>query len=271
MKSLKLACVAVALVLLGCGKSSEEKAASSESADSASAPTDTSDVAFPSAIDSTLTGRGFQVVQDRRVPSQQSGRTASTVVYQSADGTRGGVLYVQRPIGGGPEDVVWHWYFGEAAPDSAQVVEISGDGLWDIRVFMAGGKTLDLIQRQSFTLMGPPFGTAIAVNGAALAPSELWKCFDGSDTTVWEAPSSNASIEFLNPLRAPLSEVDVRLGDRKRPGTLEIYAGSSKVQTIDLAATSEPQRFQLDAAVRDAPMIRVEVKSGTEISEMGIR
>jgi hypothetical protein len=271
MRTLKLVCVGAALVLFGCGKSGEKKAASDEATDSSSARAEAAVVYHPSAIGSTLTRQGFRVVADRRVPSQHSGRTASAVVYQSADGAEGGVLYVERPDGGGLEDAVWHWYFSETAPDSAQVEEINGDGLWDIRVFAKGGKTIDLIQRQSFTLMGPPLGTAVAVDGAASSPPDQWKCFDGNGTTVWTVPSSDPYVEFLNPLRAPVTEIDIRLGERHRPDKLEVFAGKSKVQTIDLAATSDEQRFKLDAAVQNAASIRFQVKAGTEISEMEIR
>jgi hypothetical protein len=44
-----------------------------------------------------------------------------------------------------------------------------------------------------------------------------------------------------------------------RPTRLEIGDGAKKIQECDLAATLEEQRFQLDAAVKSLPTIRVTV------------
>jgi len=267
MRSLKLLCVGIVLVLLACGKSGDRKAASG-AGDSTAA--DTSSSERPSAIAATLSAKGFRVMEDRHVPSQQSGRVASIVVYQTSDGSHGGVLYVQRPTGGGKEDVVWHEYFDESAPDSAAVTEINGDGLWDIRVFVKNGQPVDLVQRQSITLTGTPLGAPLAFDSKVPLPGDAWKCFDGDEMTSWKAPSADAAIELRNPLGAPVSEVDVRLGD-DHPGKLELYAGNSRVQEIDLAATTDAQRFKLNAGLRNASSIRLQVEGSPQISEMSIR
>src|SRR5262245_27712195 len=96
-----------------------------------------------------LEARGFTLVTTQKLQAQLSGRRATAAVYRTADGKAGGVVYMQR-MSNETENVTWHWYLTDGAPDSIQLAEINGDGLWDVRVFMAGGTTRDFIQGNSF-------------------------------------------------------------------------------------------------------------------------
>lgn len=217
-----------------------------------------------------LQAKGFRIAWIRRAPAQLSGHRATTAVYRSEDGARGGVLYMQRATD--EEGVTWHWYFADAAPDSVQVIEINGDGLWDARVFMSGGTTRDFIQGETFTLMTDR-SARFAMNGAASA-GESWKAFDGDTTTAWQAPASGAFIEIPLPMGAGSGELSVRVADGSRASKLEIFAGDKKVQDVPLEGSNEFQRIPLDPELQQAPSIRLVVEgpaATVAISELEIR
>lgn len=264
MKWMVLVCLALAVA--GCGKSQEKEAARDTAvpADSSSA----------SGVAGALATRGFAVVGERAAPSQRSGHRAALVTYRSADGVRGGVVYVLRPLDGTGEQVGWHWYFADAAPDSAALVEINRDGLWDARVYF-GGRALDMVQGEAFSLLGRGHAGAAAMNGASSSAADLWKCFDGDSTTAWRSPARKAFIELPLPLGAARAELDVQLAERNRPRSLDVYAGDRKLQSIDLPDGIMRQTYRLDPAARDAGAIRIEVKGGESdsvaISELEIR
>lgn len=221
---------------------------------STTAPLSTANAPFAPAI----TGKGYQVVQAKRFPAQVDARRATVVVYRATDGARGGILYV-RGFQEDPPRPVWHWYFGNAAPDSVMAIDINRDGLWDMRAFMVGGATQDFIQDTDFTFRGPERAALVAMNGSSSSPEGLWKMFDADTSTSWSAPSSGAYIEIPNPFGVESGQLSVRLAGGSRPGKLEIGDGAQKLQECDLAATVEEQRFQLDAAVRKLPVIRIQV------------
>ena len=104
---------------LSCGKSDQPKTAAETPKAAATADTAMTPANAPFAP--TITSRGYRIVQARRFPAQLSSRRASAVVYQSADGSNGGILYTQR-LPSGPDRVSWHWVFRDAAPDSIQPV-----------------------------------------------------------------------------------------------------------------------------------------------------
>jgi hypothetical protein len=218
-----------------------------------------------SALAPLLEAKGFRIASIRRVPAQLSGRRATAAVYRSADGTRGGVLYMQRATT--EEGVTWHWYFADGAPDSVQVLEINGDGLWDARVFMSGGTTRDFIQGETFTFMTDR-EARFAMNGAASA-GESWKAFDGDTATAWRAPQG-AYLDIPLPMGAGAGELSVRSG----AGKIELFAGDTKVQDVALQGLDEFQLVRLAPELQQAPSIRVVVggpeKTGA-ISELEIR
>lgn len=260
--------VCLAGVVLACGKSSEKK--------EAGAPGGAADstVAVPSAIGASLAAKGFKVVQDAPAPAQRGSRKASALVYQAAGRAGGGVVYVTRPVDGVVESVGWHWYFADAAPDSAVFTEINRDGLWDVRVYF-GERTVDMIQGESFSLLGGGHAGTAAMNGPSSAAGDLWKCFDGDSTTAWRSPKSGAFVEIPLPLGVERGELRVQLGEADRPSQLEVYAGERKIQTVKLADENTRQSFPLDPAVRDAASLRIEVEGGSgdavAISELEIR
>lgn len=217
-----------------------------------------------------ITAKGFEVAQARRFPAQVDARRAAVVVYNS--GNKGGVLYVrgfeteaQRPV--------WHWYFGDAAPDSVTALDINRDGLWDVRVFMAGGKTNDYVQDTDFSFTAAEHDGLFANNGASSNSKDLWKAFDADSSTSWTSPASGAYIDLPNPFGLEVGQLTVRVAGGSRPTRLEIGDGTKKIQDCDLESTSEEQRFQLDAAVKTLPVVRVTVVGkgkNVALSELGI-
>jgi hypothetical protein len=218
-----------------------------------------------------LEARGFQLVDSRRMPAQLSAHRGTAAIYRSTDGTRGGVLYMQRS-NVTTEGITWHWYFADGAPDSIQVVELNGDGLWDVRVYMAGGSTRDFIQGESFSLLAERDGR-FAMNGSA-SSGEAWKAFDGDTATAWQSSTREASIDVPLPLGLAKGEIAVRVASGSHARKLEIYTGEKKVQEIDLKPADGFQEIRLDEAVMDAPAIRIVVEGRDEtvaISELEIR
>lgn len=231
----------------------------------------TASVDSASTLAPLLEARGFQIVSIRRVPAQLSGRRATAAVYRSGDGARGGILYMQR-LKNEADGVSWHWYFADGAPDSLQMLEINDDGLWDVRVFMAGGTTRDFIQGETFSFMSDR-EAIFAMNGASSA-IESWKAFDGDTTTAWRAPSEGAFIDIPLPMGIGDGKLSVRVASGSRTNKLEIFAGDKKVQDVELQNTNEFQSIQLDAALQQVPAIRVVVEgpaATVAISELEIR
>jgi len=206
----------------------------------------------------TITGKGFQIAEARRFPAQVDARRAAVVVYRTPDATRGGILYVRAFENETPRPV-WHWYFDKAAPDSVTAVDINRDGLWDARVYMAGGKTVEFIQDKDFSFSGAEHDGLFANNGASSNREGLWKVFDADTSTSWQSPASGAYIEIPNPFGLETGQLSVREAGGSRPVRLEIGDGTKKIQDCDLESTAEEQRFQLDAAVKALPVIRITV------------
>lgn len=245
---------------LACSKKKEgEEAVNKETppattAGTAAGPLTTGNAPFAPVI----IARGYRVVQAKRFPAQVDARRATVVVYCSADNARGGILYV-RGFQDDPPRPTWHWYFGNAAPDSVMAVDINRDGLWDVRAFMAGGATQEFIQEKDFTFRGSERGGLAAMNGAASSTEGMYRAFDADTSTAWQAPSAGAYLEVPNPFGMEAGQLKVRLAGGSRPHRLEIGDGTRKLQECDLDATFEEQRFQLDAAIKDLPTIRITV------------
>ena len=220
-----------------------------------------------------ITAKGFQIAEAKRFPAQVDSRRAAVVVYRAADATKGGVLYVRGFETEAPRPV-WHWYFDNTAPDSVAAVDINRDGLWDVRVFMAGGKTVELLQDKDFSFTGSEHDGLFANNGKSSNNDTLWKAFDADSSTSWQSPASGAFIEVPTPFGLSAGQLTVRLAGGSRPTHLEIGDGTKKIQDVDLSSTAEEQRFVLDAAVKALPMIRINVVGkgkNVAISELSIQ
>jgi hypothetical protein len=270
-------CVLIAASLAACSKKENAektpggKTLSEKVANEAPAPvTITKDNA---PYKDVIAAKGFQIVQARRFPAQVDARRAAVVVYRTADATKGGVLYVRGFENDAPRPV-WHWYFNNAAPDSITNLDINRDGLWDVRVYMAGGKTMELQQDKDFSFTGAEHDGLFANNGASSNTETLWKAFDADTSTAWQSPASGAYIELPNPFGLNTGQLSVRVAGGSRPTRLEISDGTKKIQDVDLENTSEEQRFQLDAAVKALPVIRVNVVGkgkNVALSELSIQ
>lgn len=269
MKRFALFCAGVVL-LAACSKS-DQTSTENKTSPLVELANRTASVDSASTLGPILEARGFKLVTTQRLPAQLSGRRATAAIYRSPDGKAGGVVYMQR-IGNETENVTWHWYFSDAAPDSVQLAELNGDGLWDFRVFMAGGTTRDFVQGESFTFMTDRI-ERVAMNGAS-SGTGAWKVFDGDTTTVWQAPANDAHLDVPMPLGLKEGKLRVRIANGTRASKITIFAGDKKVQDAALKNTSEFQDVDLDAAVKDAPAIRVVIAgpaATVSISELEIR
>jgi hypothetical protein len=220
-----------------------------------------------------IAAKGFQVVQAKRVPAQADARRAAVVVYRTADATKGGILYVRAFENEAPRPV-WHWYFNNAAPDSITNTDINRDGLWDVRIYMAGGKTVELLQDKDFSFTGVEHDGLFANNGASSSTETLWKAFDADTSTAWQSATNGAYIELPNPFGLNTGQLTVRAAGGSRPSRLEIGDGTKKIQDCDIENTLEEQRFQLDAAVKALPVIRINVVGkgkNVALSELSIQ
>jgi hypothetical protein len=264
------------VVLSACSKKKE--ATSEETAktpaDSARATTASNAPLTPANAPyaSVIASKGYRVVQARRFPAQVDARRAAVVVYQSGDNARGGILYV-RGYQTDPMKPVWHWYFADAAPDSVAPVDVNQDGLWDVRVYMAGGKTTELIQDKDFTFVGGERAGLVAMNGASSQADGLWQAFDADTATVWKAPAPSY-VDIPNPFGLAEGQLAVRLAPGSSAARIAIGDGTSTLEDYELAATADEQRFKLDDAVKSLPTIRVTVTSegkSVALSELEIR
>lgn len=223
-----------------------------------------------SSLAPILEARGFRIVATQKLPAQLSGRRATAAVYRSQDGATGGVVYTQR-MSNDDEGITWHWYFADGAPDSINLTELNGDGLWDVRVFMAGGTTRDFTQGEAFSFMTDRV-SRFAMNGAS-SGSELWKAFDGDTATAWQSPAKDAYLELPLPLGVGDGTMRLRVG-RGKTAKVAIFAGNKKVQDVTIENTRDYQDVILDPSLKDVPALRVVVEgpgATVAISELEIR
>lgn len=224
-----------------------------------------------SSLAPVLEARGFRIVTVQKLPAQLSGRRATAAIYRSGDGATGGVVYTQRMSNDG-EGITWHWYFSDGAPDSINLAEFNGDGLWDVRVFMAGGTTRDFTQGEAFSFMTDRV-SRFAMNGAS-SGSDLWKAFDGDTATAWQSPSKDAYIELPLPLGVGEGKMRLRVASGSRTAKMAIFSGDKKVQDVALERSRDYQEVTLDPSLQNAPAIRVVVEgpaATVSISELEIR
>jgi hypothetical protein len=218
-----------------------------------------------------LEARGFRVVWTGRLPAQLASRRATAAAYRSADDARGGVIYMQR-TSNVSEGITWHWYFADGAPDSVQLLELNGDGLWDVRVYMTDGGTRDFIQGETFSLMTDRHAR-FAMNGAS-STNESWKAFDGDTTTAWRSSAREVFVEIPLPLGLEKGELAVRVADGSRASKIRIFAGDRLGQEIDLKAAGANAPVALDPSLKEVPALRVVVEGPAAplaISELEIR
>lgn len=268
-------CVVIAANFAACSKKEnaekapEGKTLSERVANEAPAPVEITKDNAP--FKDVITAKGFQIAEAKRFPAQVDSRRAAVVVYH--DATKGGILYVRGFENESPRPV-WHWYFDNAAPDSVIAADINRDGLWDVRMYMAGGKTTELLQDKDFSFTGAEHDGLFANNGKSSSTDTLWKAFDADTSTSWQSAASGAFIEIPNPFGLSSGQLTVRLAGGSRPTRLEIGDGARKIQDCDLSSTAEEQRFQLDAAVKALPVIRINVVGkgkNVALSELSIQ
>jgi hypothetical protein len=266
---------AVLVVTLACGKkeppatTAGKPSGAPASERAAREPLTTASAPYAAVI----AGKGYRVVQAKRFPAQVDARRAYVVVYQSDDGARGGILYV-RGFQDDPPLPAWHWYFSDAAPDSAVAVDLNRDGLWDVRVHMRGGAAREFVQDVDFSFTGAERSGLVAMNGASSSPEGLWKAFDADTSTAWNAPAPDAYLDIPNPFGLEAGQLSVRLAGGSQPKKLEIGDGTRTLQECDLVTGTEEQRFQLDPAVKDLPVVRVHLigrGKSVALSELELR
>lgn len=208
---------------------------------------------------------GFAVTSYREFPAQEVAKRGRVLVY--ADKRKkhtGGVLFLKKT--GAEVSPAWHWYFEDAAPDSALKTEINRDGLWDIRIVFPRGKAMEFIQNDSFTLFARERSDWIAMNGESSPPiSEefaLWKCFDGDTATAWKSPVSGpAFIEVPVPFGVKDGVLTLGTLSSGQPDRCVVYADGNRVEEVKVEPVSGLQVIALGAGVRGATRVRLEFPS----------
>jgi hypothetical protein len=220
---------------------------------------------------------GYRPVFFRRFPAQVPGMKASVVVYRAKSGKDGGVVYLQEY--GETDREVWHWYFESEAPDSVAPVEINGDGLWDVRMYV-GGEARDYVQDQSFTFVRSQRNDRVAMNGASSEPNDAesmsWLCFDGDTTTAWRSKVGPGGAFIVLPVPLGMDEgiLSVRLGDADQKLECELQADGRKVQDFGLQPNDHEQLVHLSADAQKARSLRLVIKKGADdvaITELELR
>jgi hypothetical protein len=193
------------------------------------------------------------------------------VIYRSPDGGHGGILYAEANAQG--YDLIWHWYFDDDVPLSIEPVEVNGDGLWDARLKMKDGKSVDYIQDQTFTLAAGPRDDRIALNGESSAPVAarfpLWQCFDGDSTTTWTS-SARAYVDLPAPLGIESGVLMVRTADVDRPKKCKVVADGKTVREFELENRAGLQTVDLGEQVRKARKVRFEIDSSYGSGDVAI-
>ena len=257
--------VMTAALIAGCGGDSDSNSNSGQDATFSGVTTLPVDGA-PFADE--IAAAGYQVVQFRGFPAQQPGRQAFAVVYRA--GSSGGVLYTSAQ-GNSGDQPVWHWYFDDAAPDSATYLELNDDGLWDVRIYF-GEKHRDFIQESDFTFFGKLRSDLIAVNGRASQQDGLWHAFDGDTTTAWTAGGDSGWMEVRSPLGLRDAVLALRLYGESGASKVTVKADGKRVEAFDLENTALEQVFQLGDEVMAASVLRLEFSGGSvAVAEVQLR
>lgn len=274
------------LLLASCGKKSESTDEAGESrstleeiARQALSQGEEGDAA---AAKQMVQAAGFEVKSIGEYPSYWAGVNGRMLIYAGEKSKSGGVVY--GAMQAGEFTPVWHWFFSDDVPKSAEPVELNDDGLWDVRLTMESGKTLTFIQDKDFSLMRPGRGDWIAQNGAS-SPSvsdddATWRCFDSDSTTAWRSSVGAGKKAFID-LPAPFGVGDGVLmlrttaSDQPRHGTL--YADGHKVQDFELEKKAASQMFKLGPEAKGARSIRLEFDTAygggdrIAVAELGIK
>jgi len=209
---------------------------------------------------------GFESVVYRSFPFSRLGDGGEVVVYRAAGADRGGVIYLKTLSGQVAPS--WHWFFDDAAPDSVYPVEINEDGLWDVRVVMAGGQVREFLQEQTFTLSGELRNDWIALNGSCSPPTdqghELWRCFDGDPRTCWRsslAGRDDVYLEVRTPFGLQRGILTVCTLDEGRPKECRLLFDGKVVQSFNLKNETARQRIQIKSSAASIQTARLVVLS----------
>ena len=278
-------CFFIALMATSCSKSEETEATASNenlsitelAARSMSGQTMEDEAA---AVATVVEAAGFKKRSYTEFPSQEVDRKGRVLVYADKSGKSGGVIYFKK----GPAEIrqTWHWYFPNVVPDSVTHEEINDDGLWDLVVHAPGGRAIEFIQDETFTLMARERHDWLALNGEASPPAgekgEVWRCLDGDPATAWTSAleSGEVFIEFPAPFGVNESILKLRTLDENQPQHCALFADGRKVQDFDLKAEAAEQMIQLDGAVKGAKKIRLVIESSygggmVSISELALQ
>jgi hypothetical protein len=223
---------------------------------------------------------GFIVKSYKSFPSEEVTKRGRVLVYTDQKGKQsGGVLYLKKT--GFQVAPAWHWYFENMVPDSASRVELNGDGLWDVRISMKGGKAEDYIQEQTFSLFAKERDDWIATNGTSSAPlspdAAMWKCFDGDTTTAWKSSLPGAFLEFDVPFGVNEGTLSIATTATDQPKGCTVYANGNRVEDIELKPVSGRQVIALGQGVKGAKKIRLEFTSAhgnasaVGVAELGLK
>lgn len=274
-------------LLISCGKQTEETTDDVQDSRStleeiARQALDQGEAGEAGQVQQMVEGAGYEVRSIGEYPSHWAGISGRMVIYADKNNKSGGAIY--GALQGGEITPVWHWFFEDDAPTAVEPVELNDDGLWDVQMTMASGKTLTYIQDKDFSMMRPARGDWIALNGASSAPSSddapMWKCFDSDSSTAWRSAVSGGKKAFIV-LPAPFGVTDgfltVRTTGSGQPRHGTLYADGKKAQDFELEGKAASQMLQLQAEARGAHTLKLEFDSvygGADyvaVAELGIK
>ncbi len=216
-------------------------------------------------VKDVINSGGYELIDYKAFPTQEQGVKGRIALYGADKKKGGGIIYLKKTVDGVFE--AWHWFFADMVPDSAVQVEINEDGLWDLRIFFAG-KEMNLIQDESFTLMGEPREDWLAMNGgssAAVFPgNELWRCFDADTGTSWRSSLDNpggASIELNMPFGVHEGILTIVTGSDGRPEACEFFADGKRIDSFSLKDEAGRQMVRLPSKAAGARTVKLAFKS----------
>ncbi len=214
-------------------------------------------------VSEMIQSAGYVTKEYLDFPSQELGKKGRVLVYTDKKGkSSGGIVYMKKTgLGVAP---AWHWYFDRSVPEMVDKVELNDDGLWDMRVSLKGGETLEYLQGESFSMTAADRSDWIALNGASSEPLAdefgLWRCFDSDTSTAWRSSRGSGGEVFLE-LTAPFGIGEdilvLHTWHSDQPRRCTLYGDGTKIQEFELEPKAAEQLIRLDDGVKGAKKIRL--------------
>ncbi|MCK5405901.1 MAG: hypothetical protein KAJ37_00545, partial [Candidatus Krumholzibacteria bacterium] len=261
-----VACSLTALLVASCGdsdKDAERKSAGTLERIAQQALNRVSPEEEIQEVSAMIESAGYVTKEYREFPTQELGKKGRILVYTDKRGKKsGGIVYMKKTGRGVAPS--WHWYFDKLVPEVVERVELNDDGLWDMRVSLKNGETLEYLQGESFSMTTADRSDWVALNGESSEPlgdeHGLWRCFDSDTSTAWRSSLDSGGKVFLE-LTAPFGIgqdiLALHTWHSDQPSRCTLYADGKKVQEFELEPRAANQMIRLDDGVKGAKKIRL--------------